>query len=277
MFDPLKKGVEMLFGRDEHPSGPPHGNPEARPNATLRRYTLLALAVGLVCILMFSANVTQGQSFLERIGASSALSLGAVILGSLLGFVFGIPRTLQHDANLTPSQNPNPITPEQERIGYQINTNLEQISDWLTKIIIGVGLVQLGSIGQWLMTFSGVVGGGFGNSQLGQIYVLGILLYFSGSGFLLGYLWTVGQHTRDNDLEVNVLKGKKLTNIRTHSKDEAVRLTPPMQMTLEKALAYIEDDELVEVTPKSIRLRKGRLDPNDRKRAERAKATEGAA
>ena len=87
----------------------------------------------------------------------------------------------------------------------------------------------------------------------------------------------VGQHTRDNDLEVNVLKGKKLTNIRTHSKDEAVRLTPPMQMTLEKALAYIEDDELVEVTPKSIRLRKGRLDPNDRKRAERARATEGAA
>jgi GTP-binding protein len=87
----------------------------------------------------------------------------------------------------------------------------------------------------------------------------------------------VGQHTRDNDLEVNVLKGKKLTNIRTHSKDEAVRLTPPMQMTLEKALAYIEDDELVEVTPKSIRLRKGHLDPNDRKRAERAKATEGAA
>ena len=66
----------------------------------------------------------------------------------------------------------------------------------------------------------------------------------------------VGQHTRDNDLEVNVLKGKKLTNIRTHSKDEAVRLTPPIQMTLEKALAYIQDDELVEVTPKSIRLRK---------------------
>ena len=62
----------------------------------------------------------------------------------------------------------------------------------------------------------------------------------------------VGEHTRGNDLEVNVLKGKKLTNIRTHSKDEAVRLTPPIRMTLEKALAYIDDDELVEVTPKSI-------------------------
>jgi GTP-binding protein len=87
----------------------------------------------------------------------------------------------------------------------------------------------------------------------------------------------VGQHTRDNDLEVNVLKGKKLTNIRTHSKDEAVRLTPPIQMTLEKALAYIQDDELVEVTPKSIRLRKTVLGPNDRKRAERSRVAEGVA
>ncbi len=84
----------------------------------------------------------------------------------------------------------------------------------------------------------------------------------------------VGEHTRDNDLEVNVLKGKKLTNIRTHSKDEAVRLIPPIQMTLEKALAYINDDELVEVTPKSIRLRKKLLDPNDRKREERKKEAE---
>jgi GTP-binding protein len=85
----------------------------------------------------------------------------------------------------------------------------------------------------------------------------------------------VGEHTRDNDLEINILKGKQLTNIRTTSKDEAVRLTPPIRMTLEKALAYIQDDELVEVTPKSIRLRKKLLDPNDRKRAERAKEAEG--
>ena len=70
----------------------------------------------------------------------------------------------------------------------------------------------------------------------------------------------VGEHTRENDLEVNVLKGKQLTNIRTTSKDEAVRLTPPMRLPLEKALAYIQDDELVEVTPKSIRLRKRYLD-----------------
>ncbi len=81
----------------------------------------------------------------------------------------------------------------------------------------------------------------------------------------------VGEHSRENDLEVNVMKGKKLTNIRAAGKDEAVRLTPPIRMTLEKALAWIADDELVEVTPRAIRLRKALLDPNARKRAERAK------
>jgi GTP-binding protein len=81
----------------------------------------------------------------------------------------------------------------------------------------------------------------------------------------------VGEHTRDNDLEINVMKGKQLTNIRTTSKDEAVRLTPPIKMTLEKALAYIDEDELVEITPKSIRMRKKLLDPNERKRAEKSR------
>jgi GTP-binding protein len=82
----------------------------------------------------------------------------------------------------------------------------------------------------------------------------------------------IGAHSRGNDLGVNPLKGKQLTNIRTTAKDEAVRLTPPQVMSLEQAIAYIADDELVEVTPKSIRLRKRLLDPNDRKRASRAAA-----
>jgi GTP-binding protein len=86
----------------------------------------------------------------------------------------------------------------------------------------------------------------------------------------------IGIHSRDNDLEVNVLKGKKLTNIRTQSKDEAVRLTPPIRMTLERSLAWIQDDELVEVTPKSIRLRKRLLDPNARKRDSRKAEAEVA-
>ena len=80
----------------------------------------------------------------------------------------------------------------------------------------------------------------------------------------------IGEHSRDNDLEVNPLKGKQLTNIRTTSKDEAVRLTTPKKLTLEQSLGYIAEDEYVEVTPKSIRLRKIWLDPNDRKRMSRA-------
>ena len=86
----------------------------------------------------------------------------------------------------------------------------------------------------------------------------------------------VGEHTRENDLVINVLKGKQLTNIRTTQKDEAVRLTPPIRMTLEKALAYIQDDELVEVTPSSIRLRKKLLDETDRKRFDRSKEAQVA-
>lgn len=81
----------------------------------------------------------------------------------------------------------------------------------------------------------------------------------------------IGIHSRDNDLEVNVLKGKKLTNVRASGKDEAVKLTPPIRMTLERALSWIQDDELVEVTPKSIRLRKLYLDSNERKRFEKSR------
>ena len=80
----------------------------------------------------------------------------------------------------------------------------------------------------------------------------------------------IGEHNRDNDLEVNPLKGKQLTNVRASGTDEAVRLTTPVKLSLEQAIAYIDDDELVEVTPKAVRMRKRFLDPNDRKRQSRA-------
>ncbi|MEI6098161.1 MAG: translational GTPase TypA [Alphaproteobacteria bacterium] len=80
----------------------------------------------------------------------------------------------------------------------------------------------------------------------------------------------IGEHNRDNDLEVNALKGKQLTNVRASGTDEAVRLTTPVKLSLEQSIAYIDDDELVEVTPKNIRMRKRFLDPNDRKRHARS-------
>ena len=81
----------------------------------------------------------------------------------------------------------------------------------------------------------------------------------------------IGANAKSGDIEVNPIKGKQLTNMRAAGKDEAVALYPPVQMSLEAALAYIEDDELVEITPKNIRLRKALLDSNDRRKAERAK------
>ena len=77
----------------------------------------------------------------------------------------------------------------------------------------------------------------------------------------------IGEHTKPNDLEVNPCKSKQLTNIRAAGKDEAIDLIPPRKMSLEQGLSYIQDDELLEVTPKTLRLRKRILDPIARRRA----------
>jgi len=81
----------------------------------------------------------------------------------------------------------------------------------------------------------------------------------------------IGENAKPDDLEVNPMKSKQLTNFRSTGKDDAIRLTPPWRMTLEQAIAYVDDDEMVEVTPKNIRLRKRFLDPNERKKQSRAK------
>ena len=90
---------------------------------------------------------------------------------------------------------------------------------------------------------------------------------FIGAGIEVYGGMIIGQHAKDNDLDVNPCKGKKLTNVRASGTDDAIKLTPPRNLTLEQALEFIDEDELVEVTPKSIRLRKKELDPNRRKRA----------
>ena len=94
-----------------------------------------------------------------------------------------------------------------------------------------------------------------------------------GSGVEVYGGMVVGEHTRGNDLEVNPLKAKQLTNIRASGKDDAVTLTTPTIMSLEQSLAYITDDELVEVTPTAIRIRKRLLDPHERKRESRKVST----
>ena len=94
-------------------------------------------------------------------------------------------------------------------------------------------------------------------------------ILFLGAGVEVYEGMIIGQHAKENDLVVNACKGKKLTNVRASGSDEAVRLVTPRTLSLEQALEYINDDELVEITPKSIRLRKRYLDANERKKMEK--------
>lgn len=106
---------------------------------------------------------------------------------------------------------------------------------------------------------------------LGPLEERGVLMVGPGEALYEGMI--IGENAKTDDLEVNPMKAKQLTNFRASGgKDDAIRLTPPRRLTLEQAIAYIDDDEMVEVTPKSIRLRKRHLDPHERKRASRAKA-----
>jgi GTP-binding protein len=105
---------------------------------------------------------------------------------------------------------------------------------------------------------------------LGPLEERGILMVSPGEPLYEGMI--IGENAKTGDLEVNPMKSKQLTNFRSTGKDDAIRLTPPWRMTLEQAIAYVDDDEMVEVTPKSIRLRKALLDPNDRKKASRKAA-----
>jgi GTP-binding protein len=102
---------------------------------------------------------------------------------------------------------------------------------------------------------------------LGPLEERGILFVNPGEPLYEGMI--IGENAKPDDLEVNPMKSKQLTNFRSTGKDDAIRLTPPKRMTLEQAIAYIDDDEMVEVTPKSIRIRKVYLDPHERKRHKR--------
>src|SRR5690606_2242035 len=102
---------------------------------------------------------------------------------------------------------------------------------------------------------------------LGALEERGILFIAPGEKVYEGMV--IGENAKPQDLEVNPLRSKQLTNFRAAGKDESIRLTPPRRLTLEQAIAYIQDDELVEVTPKVVRIRKRYLDPHERKRQSR--------
>ncbi|HTR15656.1 MAG TPA: translational GTPase TypA [Acetobacteraceae bacterium] len=149
----------------------------------------------------------------------------------------------------------------------------------------GTGIMNrlFAGYGPWAGPIEGRRNGSLISSENGEAvhYALfylqerGVLFVDPGDKVYVGLI--LGEHSRGSDLEVNPIKEKKLSNVRAAGKDDAMLLVPPRRMSLEQAIAYIEDDELVEVTPGAVRLRKRFLDPNERKRAERRSADTEAA
>ena len=145
------------------------------------------IAVGLLSILVFAWQATEPA----KVFAVGVTIAGATLVASaLLGFLFGIPRRLQRDAPKVVSGDAAALPEAQEQLLYGANTNLEEISDWLTKILIGVGLTQIGEAATLLRRIGETFGNGMGGAAYGPPFVIANIIYFAAAGFFLGFLWT---------------------------------------------------------------------------------------
>ncbi len=168
------------------------------PHVTVRHF-FWAAAFGFVPIVMFCVRLHQDLA-LQALAVAMLLACSAALAGGLLGFLFGIPRTLQQGEELSSSSQAANIkagdsSREQAVTGtvglvHRVNTNLEQISDWLTKILVGVGLTQVNEIRKTGGEIVTSMGTAFGSSAGAQPLAATILIYFLIFGFLAGYLWT---------------------------------------------------------------------------------------
>jgi hypothetical protein len=164
----------------------------------LDRRALIAICatgiVGFLIILIYGLQATSFQSFASIAGFGMAMAGASLLLGGLVGLLFGIPRSLQQEHAEPAKKNAKSEEEEREdtrsRALYGANTNLEQISDWLTKILVGVGLTQIGKIGEVLGDIGDVASEGMGGFVGSKPFSIAMTVYFTISGFLLGYLWT---------------------------------------------------------------------------------------
>lgn len=140
-----------------------------------------AMTLGLGAIVLFTTTVPNTGGRWASAAAAFLLAGACLLSGGLVGFLFGIPRALQNDEEERDDSG---------RSRYRANTNLEQISDWLTKILVGVGLTQLGALPGWVAGIAERWRDPLGGSALAEVFVLVLLVYFLTCGFLFGYLWT---------------------------------------------------------------------------------------
>ena len=159
-------------------------------NARALRTLALGILAGLVAVLLFALQSSDVQEFVAVAATGMTYGSACLVVGALLGFLFGIPRSLQGDGQ---TEEPDGKPGAKERsasIGYRANTNLEQISDWLTKILVGVGLTQIGSLPSRLQQITGFVAPGLGGFRGAELFAMSLILFFVVTGFLFGYLWT---------------------------------------------------------------------------------------
>ncbi len=161
------------------------------PNDSERalRAIVILMLIGLAGVFLFAAQATSLGQYFGVVGVAAMVAGAALLTGALLGFLFGIPRT-QPQAGESAGGEKGGESPEAPTTSYQANTNLEQISDWLTKILVGVGLTQIASLPDWLNTYSAFISDGLGGFDSSQLFGVALLGYFLICGFLIGYLWT---------------------------------------------------------------------------------------
>lgn len=152
-----------------------------------------AMLAGLLSVPIYAAQAEGWKSFLTIISVGVLLAGASALVAGTLGFLFGIPRTLQQEG-ANSSTEANPAAPQAgsapRRVDYRANTNLEQISDWLTKILVGVGLTQITEIRSGLASLSAFAAKGLGAQDYNQVFAFALLSYSAVLGFLFGYLWT---------------------------------------------------------------------------------------
>jgi len=166
-----------------HPKTPPDIPQSERAMSVLAG----SLVVGCLVIPLYASQASSLGQFASVFGVALVVACSSLLIGGLLGFLFGIPRTLQQEASQATQQNRKD---QPQETNYAVNTNLEQISDWLTKILVGVGLTQVSTLPAALREYADFVGTGLGNFLNSGVFSIALLLFFLINGFLISYLWT---------------------------------------------------------------------------------------
>lgn len=175
--------------------GEPNGK-GSRADELGKRAIWTSIAIGLIACVVYAVQSTNAAQFTSVLAVSVVIAGAGAVSGALLGFLFGIPRAMQHDAPIPRSgelSNLNSAASEpksQPLGGYLANTNLEQISDWLTKILVGVGLTQVRSIPDALTDYANATAPALGGFDASGAFSIGLLVYYLVVGFVIGYLLT---------------------------------------------------------------------------------------